>query len=54
VMHAQYYLGRARVETRRDVSGGLTMVRAARAALAPDPWEADLIRELDAWLAVHR
>jgi len=51
VVHAQYYLGRARVETRRDIAGGLAMVRTARATLATDPWEAELVREIDAWLA---
>ena len=51
VIYAKYYLGRARIETRRDIAGGLAMVRAARAEMAPDPWSADIVRELDAWLA---
>jgi tetratricopeptide (TPR) repeat protein len=54
VIYGKYYLGRARVETRRDIAGGLAMVRAARAEMAPDPWSADILRELDAWLAAHR
>ena len=54
VVHARYYLGRARVETRRDIAAGLAMVRAARTELATDPWEAELVREIDAWLAASR
>ena len=46
----RYFLGRARVETRRDVAGGLAMVRAARVDLAEDPEE---VRDLDRWLAAH-
>ncbi|HEY0483779.1 MAG TPA: serine/threonine-protein kinase [Kofleriaceae bacterium] len=45
---AQYYLGRARVETRRDVAGGLALVRAARAGIAAEP---AYVHELDRWLA---
>ncbi|HEU4728345.1 MAG TPA: serine/threonine-protein kinase [Kofleriaceae bacterium] len=48
---ARYYLGRARVETRSDVAGGLAMVRAARAVIAVAPGKADTLRELDGWLA---
>jgi tetratricopeptide (TPR) repeat protein len=54
VIHAQYYLGRARVETRRDVAGGIALVRAARAGLASDVWSTELVREIDAWLAAKK
>src|SRR4029078_1387066 len=54
VGYAKYYLGRASVETRRDVAGGLAMVRAARVALASDEPDVSMIREIDAWLAAHR
>jgi tetratricopeptide (TPR) repeat protein/tRNA A-37 threonylcarbamoyl transferase component Bud32 len=52
---ARSYLGRANVETRRDVGGGLAGARSARAALAAaaDATNADSVRELDAWLAAH-
>jgi tetratricopeptide (TPR) repeat protein len=52
---ARTYLARAKVETRRDVAGGLAAARSARAALAAaaDPTNAATVRELDAWLAVH-
>jgi hypothetical protein len=52
---ARAYLGRANVETRRDVVRGLAAVRSARAALAAaaDPTNAGTVRELDAWLAAH-
>jgi tetratricopeptide (TPR) repeat protein len=52
--YAGYYMGRARVETRRDVGGGLAMVRAARATWASDQGEASMVREVDAWLTAHR
>jgi len=48
---ARAYLGRAQVEARRDVAGGLAMARAARPAIAADPNSAGDLRELDAWLA---
>ena len=56
VLRAQYYLGRAHVETRRDVTGGIAMVRAARAALAADAdfRNTELAGEIDAWLAAQR
>jgi eukaryotic-like serine/threonine-protein kinase len=52
---ARGYLGRANVETRRDVAGGLAAVRSARAALAAaaDATNTDTVREFDAWLAAH-
>jgi tetratricopeptide (TPR) repeat protein len=52
---ARSYLGRVRVETRRDVAGGLAMARSARTALAAasDATNAEDVRELDAWLAAH-
>jgi eukaryotic-like serine/threonine-protein kinase len=54
---ARAYLGRANVETRRDVAGGLAAVRSARAAfaaaVADDASSAGTVRELDAWLAAH-
>jgi len=52
---ARAYLGRAQVETRRDVAGGLAAVRSARAALAAaaDPTNTGTVRELDAWIAAH-
>ncbi|HMG23892.1 MAG TPA: tetratricopeptide repeat protein, partial [Kofleriaceae bacterium] len=52
---ARAYLGRAQVETRRDVVGGLAAVRSARAAMAAaaDATNAGTVRELDAWLAAH-
>src|SRR5439155_24964151 len=46
-------LGRALVETRRDVSGGLPMVRAARTTIAPGPDIAEELVGLDRWLAAH-
>jgi tetratricopeptide (TPR) repeat protein len=48
---ARGWLGRAQVEARRDVAGGLAMARAARPAIAADPNSAGDLRELDAWLA---
>ncbi|HEY0475877.1 MAG TPA: hypothetical protein VGD37_00050 [Kofleriaceae bacterium] len=44
-----------RVETRRDVAGGLAMARSARTAVAAasDATHADDVLELDAWLAAH-
>ena len=48
---ARSWLGRAQVEARRDVAGGLAMARAARPAIAADPNSAGDLRELDAWLA---
>jgi len=53
VATARAYLGRARVETRRDVAGGLAMVRAARVAIATDDGRVETVRELDRWLAAH-
>jgi tetratricopeptide (TPR) repeat protein len=55
VILARVYLGRASVETRRDVAGGLAAVREARAALAAasDPTNADVVGDVDAWLAAH-
>jgi tetratricopeptide (TPR) repeat protein len=50
---AKAYLGRARVETGRDVPGGLALARTARAALAALPDGADDFRALDRWLAAH-
>ena len=54
---ARAYLGRAQVETRRDVAGGLAAVRSARAGLAAaaasDAGNAAALREIDAWLAAH-
>lgn len=52
---ARAYLGRAKVETRRDVVGGLAAARSARAALAAtaDATNAGTVRELDAWLVAH-
>jgi hypothetical protein len=52
---ARAYLGRAHVEGRRDVAGGLAAVRSARAALAAaaDATNAGTVRELDAWLAAR-
>jgi tetratricopeptide (TPR) repeat protein len=52
---ARAYLGRAKVETRRDAEASLAAVRSARAALATaaDATNADTVRELDAWLAAH-
>jgi tetratricopeptide (TPR) repeat protein len=56
VVRAQYYLGRAHVETRRHVAGGIAMVRAARVTLAADAdfRNTELAREIDAWLAARR
>jgi tetratricopeptide (TPR) repeat protein len=51
---ARGYLGRARLETRRDVAGGLAMVRAARAALASDRDAAEDVRDIDSWLATPK
>src|SRR5262249_9134049 len=50
---AKAYLGRARVETRSDVTGGLAMARAARAAIAASLDGADELRMLDRWLAAR-
>jgi tetratricopeptide (TPR) repeat protein len=50
---AKAYLGRARVETGRDVNGGLAMARAARATIAAAPDGAEELRWLDRWLATH-
>jgi tetratricopeptide (TPR) repeat protein len=54
VAGARAALGQARVETRRDVAGGLAMVRAARALLVTDPVGADAIVEIDRWLATPK
>jgi hypothetical protein len=53
VARAKAYLGRARVETRRDVAGGLAMVRAARPEIAAAPEGVDELARLDRWLAAH-
>jgi hypothetical protein len=53
VAMARAYLGRAQVETRRDVTGGLAMVRTARVVIASDQGRAATVRELDRWLATH-
>jgi len=50
---ARGYLGRALVESRRDVAGGLAMARAVRAALVAAPDSVDDLRDLDHWLARH-
>jgi tetratricopeptide (TPR) repeat protein len=50
---AMSWLGRALVESRRDVHGGLAMARTARAALATAPGAADDLAVLDRWLAAH-
>src|SRR6185503_13186284 len=53
---AHAYLGRVRVESRRDLAGGLAAVRSARAKLAAATAAASDVadvRELDAWLAAH-
>jgi tetratricopeptide (TPR) repeat protein len=51
---ARAYLGRARVETRRDVAGGLAMIKAARSTLATDDEGLRVLRELDRWLATRK
>ena len=48
------YLGRARVESGRDVEGGLAMVRAARPKVAAGPDADDELSELDRWLAARK
>jgi tetratricopeptide (TPR) repeat protein len=53
VARAKGYLGRALVETRRDVAGGLAMVRAARPAIAAAHDGAEELALLDRWLAAH-
>jgi len=53
VARARAYLGRALVETRRDVAGGLAMARAARPEIAASKEGADELHRLDAWLAAH-
>ena len=53
VARAKGYLGRALVETRRDVAGGVAMVRAARPAIAAARDGADELALLDRWLAAH-
>jgi tetratricopeptide (TPR) repeat protein len=53
VARAKGYLGRALVETRRDVAGGLAMVRAARPAIAAARDGADELALLDRWLQAH-
>lgn len=50
---AKAYLGRARVEIRRDVAGGLAMARSARAGIAATSDGGDELRALDRWLAAH-
>ena len=47
----QAYLGRARVETGRDVERSLAMVRAMRPKFAAGPDADDELPELDRWLA---
>jgi len=51
---AKAYLGRALVDTRRDVAGGIAMARAARPAIAAAPDSVEELRRLDRWLAAHR
>ncbi|MCB9565427.1 MAG: serine/threonine protein kinase [Kofleriaceae bacterium] len=55
IARGQAWLGRALVESRRDVRRGLALARTARAALAAaagaDPDGAAMVRELDRWLA---
>ena len=46
-------LGRALVETRRDVAGGLAMARAARSGMLTGPDSAEELAILDRWLAAH-
>src|SRR5262249_46842551 len=46
------YLGRALVETHRDVAGGLAMARAARPAMV-GPDNLDELPAIDRWLAAH-
>jgi tetratricopeptide (TPR) repeat protein len=53
VARAKGYLGRALVETRRDVAGGLAMVRAARPAVAAAHDGAEELALLDRWLAAR-
>jgi tetratricopeptide (TPR) repeat protein len=53
VARAKAYLGRARVETGRDVAGGLAMARAARPGIAASADGAEELRMLDRWLAGH-
>ena len=53
VARVHAYLGRALVETRRDVAGGLAMVRAARPAIAAGRDGAEELATLDRWLASH-
>jgi tetratricopeptide (TPR) repeat protein len=53
VARAKGYLGRALVETRRDVAGGLAMVRAARPAIAAAHDGAEELALLDRWLQAH-
>jgi tetratricopeptide (TPR) repeat protein len=50
---ARATLGRARVETGRDVPGGLALARQARATIATLPDAADDLRALDRWLAAR-
>ena len=50
---AKSYLGRALVETGRDVNGGLAMARAARPTIAAAPDGTEELRWLDRWLAAH-
>jgi tetratricopeptide (TPR) repeat protein len=53
VARAKAYLGRALVETHRDVAGGLAMARAARPAMVDSPDSAQELVFLDRWLAAH-
>jgi tetratricopeptide (TPR) repeat protein len=53
IARARALLGRAQVETGRDVPGGLAMIRAARPRLAGSVKAAETVRELDAWLSAR-
>jgi tetratricopeptide (TPR) repeat protein len=53
IARTKVYLGWALVDTRRDVAGGLAMVRAARAAMVAGPDSAEEVPMLDRWLAAH-
>ncbi|HEY0985671.1 MAG TPA: tetratricopeptide repeat protein, partial [Kofleriaceae bacterium] len=53
IARAKANLGRALVETRRDVAGGLAMARAARPAILAGPDRAVELPILDRWLAAH-
>jgi tetratricopeptide (TPR) repeat protein len=58
VAQARVWLGRAKVESRRDRAGGLALVKQGRAgvvaAIGTDGDAADVLAELDRWIAKHR